>query len=355
MIKKIYDCIKKADIFSSLAAFLLSLIIGGIIIAISDNSPLEAYRALFMGAFGSADALANTLGKATPLIFTGLAVSFSMKGGLLNIGAEGQLYMGGFVAALCGIYLKGMPNIVHIFVSLLCAGIGGGLIAAIAGFLKAKRNINEVIITIMLNYIVIDLTDYLVSYPFKAKGMVAKTADVLDSARLTQLLPHSNLTSGIIIALLFVIFVNWFIKNTVTGFEIRAMGYNKYAAETGGVKLKSKIILTMFISGFIAAMAGATEILGVHRYFIKGFSPGYGFDGIAVAVLAKNNPLGIVIAAILFGALRSGGMLLDRSTSIPGDFVVIIQALVIIFVATPGIIKALRLKKGGKKLEKQHC
>lgn len=355
MIKKMYDYIIKADILSSLAAFLLSIIIGGLVIAVSGNSPFEAYAALLKGAFGSADAFANTLGKATPLIFTGLAVAFSMKGGLLNIGVEGQLYMGGFTAALCGIYLKNLPGIIHVPIILLCAGISGGLVAAVAGFLKAKKNINEVIITIMLNYIVINLTDYLVSYPFKAEGMVAKTADVLDSARLIQLLPHSNLTAGIIIALLFAAFINWFMKNSVTGFEIRAMGYNKYAAETGGVKLKNEIMLTMFISGFIAAMAGATEVLGVHRYFIKGFSPGYGFDGMAVAVLGKNNPAGIIVSAILFGALRSGGMLLDRSTSIPGDFIVIIQALVIIFVATPGIIKSLGLRKGGKKLGKQHC
>lgn len=354
VVKRICVRTKKKDILSSAAAFLLSLLIGGIIIALSGNSPAEAYGALFRGAFGDGDALANTLAKATPLIFTGLAVAISMDGGLLNIGGEGQLYMGGFIAAICGIYLKGLPKMLLVPLCLLCAGIGGGLVAAAAGFLKARRNINEVIVTIMLNYIVIDLTDYLVSYPFKAEGMVSKTADVSASAMLTQLLPNTNLTSGIIIAVLFAVLVYLMIGNTVTGFEIRAMGYNGYAAETGGVNLKSRIVLTMFISGFVAAIAGAVEVLGVHRYFIKGFSPGYGFDGMAVAVLAKNDPFGIVVAAVLFGALRSGGMLLDRSTSIPGDFVVIIQALVIIFVATPGIVKSLRLRRGGKKFEKQH-
>ncbi len=343
--KKLLKFIYKTDLLFSLAAFILALLISGIIISLSGYSPWEAYVTMTAGAFGSPNAVAKTLAKATPLIFTGLAVAFSFKGGLFNIGAEGQLYMGGFAAALVGIYVQGLPGILHLFLAVVAAGIVGGLWSTIAGYLKIKRGTHEVIVTIMLNYIAIFLTNYFVSYPFKAEGMIPRTEELPASLQLTRLLPHSQLTTGLLMGIAFALIVAWFMKNTVYGYEIKAMGFNQDAAEAGGVNLKRGILLTMFISGFLAAMAGVTEVLGVHGYFIKGFSPGYGYDGMAVAVMGRNNPLGVVVSAILFGALRSGGMLLDRVTDIPGDFVVIIQALVIIFIATPAIIKKVMKKK----------
>ena len=228
----------------------------------------------------------------------------------------------------------------------------------LAGWLKVKMQTNEVIVTIMLNYIAIYLTDYLVTYWIKAEGMVVKTPNVQDSALLMKLYPHSRLTVGFIVAVAITVFLYWMLKKTVFGFELQAMGYNRAAAETGGVNLKKSFMAAMMISGALAGLGGAVEVLGVHKYFIKGFSPGYGYDGLSIAVLGQNFPFGVAISAILFGALRSGATMMDRTTNIPGDFVTILQALIILFVATPGIVMELRRqgrslflrRKDGKQL-----
>lgn len=341
----VWDFIVKSKILYLFFSILLAFAVSGLILLLAGYNPFDAYSALIRGSFGDQDALANTLAKATPLIFTGLSVAIAFRGGLFNIGAEGQLYLGAFTAAIAGVYITGLPGLLHVIIVLILAGLVGAVWASIAGYMKAKWNAHEVIVTIMLNYIAISLTDYLVNYTFKAEGMVPRTEIISPSVQLMKLVPHSQLTIGIFIALLSSLFIYWFFKYTVHGFEIRSIGLNKEAARTGGISIKKHIVLAMFISGFVAALAGAIEVMGVHRYFIKGLSPGYGFDGIAVAVLARNHPLGVLLSALLFGALRSGSMLLDRETEISSDFVVIIQALVIIFVATPWVIKKLKLSR----------
>jgi len=338
---------RPAELISVAGVLLLSFLVGGLVLAIAGYNPFEAYAALAKGSFGSLDAVANTLAKATPLLFTGLAVAIAFRGGMFNIGAEGQLYLGALTAALVGIYLNGVPGFLHIAIAMLLAGIAGALWSSIAGWMKVKWNAHEVIVTIMLNYIAISLTDYLVNYSFKAEGMVVRTEEIAKSMRLLQIVPHSYWTIGFFFALAAAGFAYWYFKYTVDGYEIRAVGSNAAAARTGGVSVGRRIVLVMLISGAFAGFAGAVEVMGVHHYFIKGLSPGYGFDGIAVAVLAKNHPLGVIVSAILFGALRSGSMLLDRETDVPGDFVVIIQALVILFVAIPWLFRYVRLKKRG--------
>ncbi len=328
-------------ILSLFAAFLA----GGLILAAAGYDPIEAYRALIIGAFGSTNAWANTLAKATPLIFTGLAVAVAFRGGLFNIGGEGQLLMGAMAAALTGVFFNGLPGILLAFIALLAAGIVGALWAGIAGYMKVKFGAHEVIVTIMLNYIAASLTNYLVNYPFKAEGMVPRTETIPAGMQLTRLIPPNQLTTGIFIAVIACLAMYWMFNRTVYGYEIRAVGLNQDAARTGGINIGRRMILAMLISGFIAALAGAVEVLGVYRYFVAGISPGYGFDGIAVAVLARNHPLGVLLSALLFGALRSGSMTLDRLTDVPTDFVVMIQALVIIFVAIPWVVRRINLKR----------
>jgi ABC-type uncharacterized transport system permease subunit len=347
LISQVWKAISRSSILYSLVSLLLAFAVGAVILLMAGYNPLEGYAAMFVGAFGDGDAWANTLAKSTPLIFTGLAVAIAFRGGLFNIGAEGQLYLGAFAAALVGIYFTGLPGILQAVLALLAAVIVGALWAGLAGFLKVAFRAHEVIVTIMLNYIAISLTDYLVSYTFKAEGMVPRTEEIAAAVQLPILVQHSQLNVGLFIAVGMSLLMYWFFRYTVYGYEIRALGLNASAAQTGGISIKNRLILTMLISGGVAALAGAVEVMGVHGYFIKGISPGFGFDGIAVAVLARNHPIGVLISAILFGALRSGSMTMDRTTDIPGDFVIIIQSLVIIFVAIPWVVKKFRTSKEG--------
>ncbi|MBN2979807.1 ABC transporter permease [Cohnella algarum] len=326
---------------SILAAFVVS----GIVLLIGGHSPIEAFGTMAQGAFGDADAWGKTLAKTTPLILTGLAVAIAFKGGLFNIGAEGQLYLGGMTAALVGVYMTGVPGFIHAFIALAAGGIVGALWAGIAAYMKVKWKAHEVIVTIMMNYIATLFTAYLVNYTFKAEGMVPRTEEVAASVQLPTLIPHSQLTVGLFIAIGCALFLFWFMKYTVPGYEIRAVGLNPDAARTGGISIGWRMIFAMLLSGFFAAIAGGVEVLGVHHYFLQGISPGYGFDGIAVAVLARNNPIAILFSALLFGALRAGATGLDRHTDIPGDFVVMIQAFVVIFVATPWLVRKYKLRK----------
>jgi len=339
-VKKLsFSKLAQSPIVISLFSLILSLVVSGIIMAFAGFSPLEAYGAMFVGAFGGLSNFADTLGIATPLIFTGLAVTIAMRGGILNVGCEGQLYIGGMAAALTGAYVKGLPAIIHIPICFLAAMLAGGLWAVLAGVIKIRANANEVIITIMLNYIAIYLTDYLASYVFKADGMVVKTNEIMHSAVLPQLYPHSRLTIGLLFALLAMVFIAWILKSTILGYNIRALGQNPYAAEAGGIRKNRMILFTFLLSGALAGMAGAIEVQGVHTYFISNFSNGYGWDGLATSVLGQYNPFGTVLASLFYGAMRNGATMMDRMTKMPPDFVVIMQALAIIFIATPSIIR----------------
>jgi simple sugar transport system permease protein len=333
-------------VYISLISLVVSLVIGGIIIGLAGYPVGAAYASLLEGAFGDMDKFADALGAATPLLFTGLAVAFAWKGGLINIGGEGQLLVGAMAAALTGVVFKGLPSFVHIPLCLFAAMIAGGLWAALVGWCRVNFKINEIVLAIMLNYIAVYLTNYIVTYLFKADSWVVKSPNIQSAAVLPRLIPHTRLTAGFLIGLLFTALVFWFFRYTRKGFEIRALGGNYFAAEAGGVKPSRDIVLTMFCSGAIAGLAGACEVMGVYRYFISGFSPGYGYDGLAVAMLGQYNPIGVALAAVFMGILRSGASALDRATNIPADFVVIIQAIIILVVATPRLIFIFRSKKG---------
>lgn len=337
------------SVFLSGAALVLSLIVAGIVMLIAGYSPIEGYSAMFTGAFGNVSNLAQTLGTATPLIFAGLAMAFAARGGMFNIGIEGQIIAGAFPAALVGAYVQGLPWFLHIPLCFLAGMIGGGVWAAIAGFLKNKLRVSEVILTIMLNYVAQYLAEYLANYQFKAEGMLVRTETILPSATLTPLVPYTRLTGGIFVALAFAVLMWWFLSRTTAGYQIRAISANPYAAEAGGINIARMNLLTMFLSGALAGMGGAVEVLGVHGYFITNMTSGYGFDGVAIAVMGQYTPLGTVVSALIFGALRAGSTSMNRMTSIPGEFIQVLQALVILFVSTPGIVRIFLKKRRQKK------
>lgn len=329
----------------SLLSILLALLVGGILVLLIGESPLKAYQVLWEGSFGTSRSLANTLAKATPLIFTGLAVGLAFRCGLFNIGAEGQLYLGAFAGALVALLLPPMPKLLFITVVIVGGMTAAGLWGALAGYLKAKFGIHEVVVTVMTNYIAIYLTSYLVNYPFKEPGPVAQTIELPALAHFVKLLPRTQLTTAFLLACVMSLVVYWFLWKTAPGFEIRAVGENPQAAESGGIRILKNMVLAMGLSGALASLAGLTQVLGINHRFIDGFSPGYGFTGIAVAVLGRNHPFGILLTALLFGALDAGALQLNRTTAISAKWVMVIQGLVILFVAAPEIFKLVKKRQ----------
>jgi len=336
-IGSIIDNVKK--IWAQLLSIVLAFLTGAIILLVTGYSPIDAYSALLVGSFGNITSIGLTFSKATPIIFTALAFLFAYKSGLFNIGAEGQLIVGGFAAALVGISFPDLPSVIHVPFALLAATLVGGLWGLIPAVLKVWLGAHEVITTMMLSYVASHFTSYLVTYPFKAPGWVPQTLPISSSAELPRLLPSLQVSVSLFLSFLLIV-ITWYIfQKTSFGYEIRAIGLNSSTAENAGINVKRGMIFALVISGAMAGLGGAGEILGVHRRFIDGFSPGYGWDGLAVALVGGLHPVGVLFAAILFGALRSGGIVMTRVVGVPLDIIFLLQALVILFVATPKLVR----------------
>mgnify|MGYP006270995681 CR=1 FL=1 len=335
-------------------AVVTAFIIGGIIIMLTGvpfSQVLEAYWALIKGSVFSIKATSETLTAATPLILTGLSVALAFRAGLFNIGAEGQMLIGGMTALAVGFSFTGLPWFIHLPLALIAGIIGGAAWGFIPGFLRARTGAHEVITTIMLNYVAILLVQFLLQVSFfQREGRndpVSKTVE--ETAKLPQLLefinPSLRVNAGLIVAILAAAFVNWLLFRTTIGFEFRAVGANPAAARYAGMSVTKVYVLVMIIAGALAGLAGTGQVLGVLGRATPGFSASLGFDGIAVALLGRSNPWGVVAAAILFGGLRAGGQEMQVSAGVGIDLIGVMQALIIIFVAAPGLITALyRLK-----------
>ena len=342
------------ELLFPLIAVVAAFLIGGLVVLAIGDNPFSVYRLLISSAFGLFDAMGNftfdnwgyTLFQATPLIFTGLAVALAFKCGLLNIGAEGQLYVGAFAAAWVGITFARLPGIALVPMAMLAAMLAGGLWGAIPGVLKARFGSHEVINTIMLNFIAVGLISYLTQNFYKAQGdPIMQTVPVAETAHLarfsTLLAPlgigfpqRIPLNISFLLALLAALLVWLFLWRTKWGYEIRAVGSNPSAAEYGGISVGRQIVLAMALSGALAGMVGINEVLGYRYRYYHDFSPGYGFTGIAVALLGRNHPVGVVLAAILFGALIRGGLFVDIfSEKVSKDLVQVLQAIIILLVA----------------------
>ena len=330
----------------------LAIGIGSLIMWVSGYDPIAAYAALFKGAFGSPKQIGDTILRATPLIFTGLAVAYGFRAGLFNIGAEGQLFMGGLAAAALGVMMAGMPWAIVVPALIVASAFAGAAWAFIPAILKARIGAHEVITTMMFTYIARYIVSYLVVGPLKAEGQIPQTVALLPEAQLPRIqslfsqatldaFPLLNLGRahlGIVVALAVGIVIWLILKYTTLGYENRAVGFNQWASETAGISVQWTTVKALCISGALAGLAGSIEVMGVHHRIFDQFSSGFGFTGIAVALLAKNHPLGIVPAALMFGALSAGAGTMQLEADVPQKIILIIQALVIFFVAAEEIV-----------------
>ncbi len=327
-------------------AIVAAFIVGGIIVALIGDDPIYTYELLIGSALSWPDGIGYTLFYATPLIFTGLAVAVAFRCGLLNIGAEGQLIIAAFATAWVGITFENSPA--WLLIPLCCAAaiLSGALWGAVPGILKARFGSHEVINTIMMNFIAAGVASALTQSYFKTKGdAILETRPIGAGGHIPRLgefvhgLPERiPLNVGFIVALLACVLVYVFLWRTKWGYEIRATGANPAAAEYAGISVSRQIVIAMAISGGLAGMVAINEVLGYRYRYYQGFSPQYGFTGIAVALLGRNHPAGVLLAAIFFGALIRGGLFVDIFTeNVSKDLVLVLQALVILFVAGEGL------------------
>lgn len=322
-------------IFNSLIAISIAFILGGLFIWITGKSPIEMYIKLFSDTLGNLYGIGQVLFKATPLIFTGLSVAFAFRGGLFNIGAEGQLYIGSLLIGIIGVIFADLPPILLIPLCLLSGFIGGAIWGFIPGFLKWRFGSHEVINTIMLNFIALALVSYIVNNVFLVPATV-HTPEISTNAYLMRLdylfsgFKGSPMNLSIIIAIITALIIYFFFKYTPLGYEIITMGKNENAAWYARMNIKKLTILSMTIAGGIAGLSGSNFVMGYKHYFELGFSEGVGYLGIAIALMARNNPLTIILVSIFFGILEYGGLTIN--TIVPKEIMTILQAIIIITV-----------------------
>jgi len=371
-----------SNLFVTFLAFVTAMLIGGILIAIADPRTQDAshyffqypwdtfnygfqavwkgYVALFEGAIfnphtaskgtlaGYAGPISETLTNATPLILGGLSVGLAFRAGLFNIGGQGQVIAGAICAGFVGFHYD-LPTGLHLVLGILAGMVGGAVWGGLAGLLKAKTGAHEVITTIMLNYIALYLLAYLLSVKgFQRAGSgQAISYPVHDSAQLPALLGGSvRVHGGLILALLATWLVAWLIERSTLGFRLRAVGANQFASRTAGMSVENSYIVVMLIAGALAGLAGVSQILGTNSQLTGDIDAGIGFDAITVALLGRANPRGILAAGLLFGALHAGGTQMQSATGTPIDLVQVIQALIVLFIAAPMLVRAIWRLKG---------
>ncbi|HEY8655225.1 MAG TPA: ABC transporter permease [Candidatus Limnocylindria bacterium] len=337
----------------------IALLLAAVFVALSGKSPLAAYGALFVGAFGTPYDITETIVAAIPLTLTGLSVAIAFRTGLFNIGAEGQLLVGALSAGWAGSQFATLPGPILLPLVTLFGIAGGAGYGAIVGLLKAIRGVNEVITTIMLNYIVVFVMHWLLQNgPMTARNAFGTPAStpIGEGARLPIVLPNeivplSRLHAGVFLAAAAVV-VFWFLLwKTPLGYRLRAVGLGARAAAQAGIDPARHMVLVMAIAGAFAGLGGMVQVSGVFNRVYDGFSSGYGFDAIAVALLGKNSPIGIVLAALLFGAFAHGGTLMQSSAGISSHLVSIIQAFVLFVIAAETVVRGLSRGRAGRPVE----
>jgi len=373
------------DLAIPLLSIFTALLIGGLVIIFTDQAVYAALRAgnvvealvvglrnlrtayvaLYQGAFGDPVGIWEAIGswlsgegikpllsalrgpsdsmtQSVPYIFAGLAVALGFRAGLFNIGAEGQIGIGWIAAVIVGFSFTGLPMVIHLPLAILAGAVAGGLWSAIAGFLRARTGAHEVITTIMLNYVSFRLSEWLLCGPLEYTQGTCRTQEVAPSAYLPRFLAHPvTVHWGFVLALAAAVITGWFLFKTTWGYELRTVGANPHAARYGGMSVPKTYVLAMFLSGCLAGLAGVSQGLGITRNVALGFRAGYGFDAIALALLGKSHPTGVVAAAIIFGVLRAGAARMQSVAGVPTEIVQIVQALVIVFIAAPAIIRAI--------------
>ena len=326
-----------AEAVPPVLSLLTALALSGVIVALLGSNPIPVYRALLLSPFESVATFGGVLERLVPLLLAGLAVAVAFRAGVFNLGVEGQLYLGAFAAAWVGFTLAA-PGSVQVVAALLLGALVGALYALIPGALRAYFGANEIVTTIMLNYVAINLATYLVTGPFKPpNAATADSAPIAAGAHLPRFLEGSRAHVGLFLALALAGVLWVLLYRTTVGYELRMAGANPRFAEYGGVSVRRTILLSMLFSGMLAGLLGGIEVLGIHYRYRSGFSPGYGFDGITVALLARVEPLAMPFAALLFAVLRAGASIVGVETDVSREVVDVLQAIIILFVTAEGL------------------
>lgn len=348
----------KAPLWQSISgiavAFVLAMLITALLILVSGKNPITAFGYLWEGAFSTMYNIGETVTKMTPLLIGALGLCICYRAGLTSIGAEGQMAIGGLLGTIVCLYVH-VPHIVLIPLAMIAGMIGGGIWAGIAGFLKAKWGISEVINTIMLNYIGAYLVTYMCSGPIQeGKHTYIQTEALPPEAALTKLVSGARIHSGAIVAIVCIFVVYFLLWKTPLGYQMRSVGLNAEAARTSGINVTKNLILAMFLSGAFCGMAGAIEIMGLHHRLMPGFTSELGFDAMAIGLLGGLHPVGITLASAFFGALRAGATTMQRAMQIPAALVDVIQGMIIILVLTQSVFSGFVTKLvSGKKNSKK--
>jgi len=326
------------DLAMPILAVMGALAIGALLLWMLGASPWEAYGVLVRGALGNLSGIAQTLTKATPLLLVGLGICIAFRGGVINIGGEGQIIVGALAASAVALVLPTWPGFLLLPLTLLGGAVAGGLWGGVPGVLKARLNVNEILSTVMMNQIALQLMNFLLRGPMldpeqvKAGTNIPQSAALPESVWLTRLIPRTLLHGGLILALVLAVLVYLLLWRTTIGYRIRAVGRNRNASRYAGIPVQRYLALSMILSGAFAGLAGAVEVTGVHHRMLEGLSGGYGFSGIVAALFGKLHPLGAIPASFLFGSLLVGADRMQRAIQVPNAMIVALQGLVVLFV-----------------------
>lgn len=334
------------QVLSTIFALGIAFVLSSILIASADANVAEAHLALIDGSFGGWEAFAETLVQSTPLIFTGLAVMVAFRGRLWNIGAEGQFFAGAMATYFVSSLLGGLPQILLGFLILLAAMLAGGIWGGIPGVLKARFGANEVIVTVMMNYIIAFVLSFLLSGPWQdPNSFFLQTARIPESANFTRIAAGTRLHLGFVIGLVVAAILYFLLWRTTIGYEIRAFGANPTAAQHKGINYTATVIFIMVVSGAVAGLAGASEMAGLHHRLRLDISTGYGFTGILVALLGRLHPLGVILAAIVMGILINGSLAMQIATGVPVALAYAIQGIVLVALLTVEVLSRYTIRR----------
>lgn len=326
---------RASGFFTALASILLAFVITGIVMRGMGYDPLDAYYQLLFGSLGGISAISESVVKTVPLILTGLSFAVAMRSGMVNLGAAGQLYIGALCTTLVGVYVSGLPAALHIPLALAAGCAGGALCGAVVGFLKNRFQANELITTIMLNEIAVEFVNCMVDGPMKdleAVTQFPQSKAILESAVLPKFLAGTRLHVGVFAALLMLVFYAVFMQKTKWGYELRVVGLNPSAAQTAGMDVRRVQLLAMVLAGGFAGLAGGIELLAIQKRLMQSFAGNLGFDGISVALLGGNQPVGILLSAFLFGMMSNGSNKMQMLSNVPSAVIYLMQGLIVLFV-----------------------
>jgi ABC-type uncharacterized transport system permease subunit len=332
-------------------AVLAALAVGAILLLLVGENPFVAYRALFYGAFGSVNGLAQVLTKATPLLIVALGICIAFRGGVINIGGEGQITVGALAAAAVALAWPGISWFLLLPLTLLSGVLAGALWGGVPGVLKARLGVNEILTTVMMNQIALQTMNFLLRGPMLDPQQIAAGTNIPQSAALpesvwlTRLIPRTLVHSGILIAVVLAVLVYLLLWRTTIGYRIRAVGQNPAAARYAGIPVRFFLALSLILSGSFAGFAGAVEVTGVHHRMLEGLSGGYGFSGIVTALFGKLHPLGAIPASFLFGALLVGADRMQRAIQVPSALIIALQGLVVLFVVASDLLVRRRSRR----------